>query len=67
MIVVPRTEHGARGLYQCKDGYVLKVGDGDNTNSMMVTMILMKCLCRDATLQCASMGSGTASHPHVQR
>ena len=30
MIVVPRTEHGARGLYQCKDGYVLKVaGDGD--------------------------------------
>ena len=25
MIVVPRTEHGARGLYQCKDGYVLKV------------------------------------------
>ena len=27
MIVVPRTEHGARGLYQCKDGYVLKVAD----------------------------------------
>ena len=27
MIVVPRTEHGARGLYQCKDGYVLKVTD----------------------------------------
>ena len=27
MIVVPRTDHGARGLYQCKDGYVLKVAE----------------------------------------
>ena len=25
MIVVPKTGHGERGLYQCKDGYVLKV------------------------------------------
>ena len=25
MIVVPRTDHGARGLFQCKDGYMLKV------------------------------------------
>ena len=27
MIVVPRTAHGATGLYQCKDGYSLQ---GDN-------------------------------------
>ena len=76
MIVVPRTEHGARGLYQCKDGYVLKVnadngkGDGDDTYYYYGdndAMISLRCLCRDKILQCASMESGTASHPHVQR
>ena len=26
MVVVPRTNHGGVGLYQCQDGYVLKTG-----------------------------------------
>lgn len=28
MVVVPNTKHGGKGLYQCKDGFMLK---GDNT------------------------------------
>merc|ERR1719192_2077422 len=32
MIVVPKTGHGERGLYQCKDGYVLK---GSNTTTCL--------------------------------
>ena len=40
MIVVPKTGHGERGLYQCKDGYVLKVNHKHYQSKFRLKMFL---------------------------